>query len=308
VLTTLFDMQTQAGLWTEALNTVGDMARYKVIDNATATRRRAILFHQDAGAIRAKGKPYAALELMQKAHKRLPGFAPIAVQGALLAAELNKPRLARKMLEAAWRAEPHPEVARAYAGLDGHKTAAERLKQVERLHQKYADHVASELSLAEHAVAAGQWPDARAALERVVKKDPSASAYRMLAEVAQAEGDGEKTRMWLAKAVVAPPDSAWLCQSTGEVQARWSAFGPDGRFDSLRWGKPPKIVPMLGEQRALVIPPPAKTESPAKPPATVTTATPARKAEVVRVEPRAKPASPAASQAGAKPAGKVDAA
>ena len=59
----------------------------------------------------------------------------------------------------------------------------------------------------------------------------------MLAEVEQAEGDGEKARMCLAKAVDAPPDAAWLCQSTGEVRARWSAFGPDGRFDSLQLGQ-----------------------------------------------------------------------
>ena len=55
VLTTLFDLQTQAGLWNEALSTVGDMARYKVIDRATAIRRRAILFHQQAAEQRKLG-------------------------------------------------------------------------------------------------------------------------------------------------------------------------------------------------------------------------------------------------------------
>ncbi|MGH6917191.1 MAG: heme biosynthesis protein HemY [Geminicoccaceae bacterium] len=294
VLTTLFDLQTQAGMWTEALSTVDDMARHRVIDKATATRRRAILFHQEAAATRAKGRPYAALELMQKAHKRLPSLAPIAVQGAVLAAELNKPRQARKMLEASWRHAPHPEIARGYAGLDGKEQPAERLKQVERLHQQNPEHVASDLALAEHALAARQWSTARSALERVIRKDPTASAWRMLAEVEQAEGDGEKARMCLAKAVDAPPDPAWLCQSTGEVRARWSAFGPDGRFDSLHWGKPPKIVPMLGEERALIIPPPAaRPETPAgsRPPATTVApaASPAREAprgQVVRVDPK----------------------
>ena len=74
------------------------------------------------------------------------------------------------------------------------------------------------------------------------------------------------------------PIAAWLCQSTGEVRARWSAFGPDGRFDSLRWGKPPKIVPMLGDERALVIPPPpaARAEPPSgpRPPADAKPVTP----------------------------------
>jgi HemY protein len=319
VLTTLFDLQTQAGLWQEALSTLDDMARHRVIDKATATRRRAILYHQEAAAIRAKGRPYAALEMMQRAHKRLPSLAPIAVQAAGLAAELNKPRQARKMLEASWRQEPHPEIARAYAGLDG-KGPADRLKQVERLHQLYPEHVASDLALAEHALAARQWSTARTALERVIRKDPTASAWRMLAEVEQAEGDGEKARMALARAVDAPPDPAWLCQSTGEVRARWSAFGPDGRFDSLQWGRPPKIVPMLGDERALIIPPPpaAKAEPPgsrpptdAKPapaaatpaPATPPAAREASRGQVVRVDPKGSRPEPSRAQAG-----KVDAA
>jgi HemY protein len=319
VLTTLFDLQTQAGQWSEARSTADDMRRHRVIEKATANRWRAILLHQEAVAIRAKGRPYAALEMMQRAHKRLPSLAPLAIQAAQLAAELNKPRQARKILEASWRQEPHPEIARAYAGLDGKEHPAERLKQVERLRQLYPEHVASDLALAEHALAAQQWSTARAALEGVIKKDPTASAWRMLAEVEQAEGDGEKARMCLAKAVDAPPDAAWLCQSTGEVRARWSAFGPDGRFDSLQWGKPPKIVPMLGEERALIIPPPAARAEPpaAARPATATPATaasPARetsRGQVVRVDPKgaARPEAGRTEATRAEPkAGRVDAA
>jgi HemY protein len=282
------------------------MARYRVIDKATAVRRRAILNHQEAVAAQADGRPYAALELMQKAHKRLPSLAPIAVHAAELAGKLDKPRLARKILETSWRGEPHPELIRAFAGLEGQSSPAERLKQAERLRQLHPEHVASDLSLAEEAIVAKDWATARSALDRALKKDPTARAYRMLAEVEQAEGEGEKTRMYLAKAVDAPPDPAWLCQGTGEVRAVWSAFGPDGRFDSLRWGKPSKIVPMLGEERALLIPPSAPTRSEAKP--ATTTAAPAgaaRTAAVVRVEPAAKPAPDAKRNKGA---GKVDAA
>jgi HemY protein len=311
VLTTLFDLQTRAGLWTEALSTVNDMARYRVIDKATASRRRAILYHQEAVATQAAGRPYAALELMQKAHKRLPTFAPIAVHAAELARELNKPRLARKILETSWRGEPHPALTGAFARLEGQATSADRLKQAERLRQLHPEHVVSDLSLAAEAIVAKQWSTARAALDRVLKKEPTASAYRMLAEVEQAEGEGEKARECLAKAVDAPPDPAWLCQATGEVQATWSAFGPDGRFDSLRWGKPAKIVPMLGDQRALVIPPPAASRAeanpstPVTPVTTVTTAPRRDAAEVVRVEPKASAKPAGDAKAGER---KVDAA
>ena len=113
VLTTLFDLQTQAGLWDEALGTVADMARQKLIDRATATRRRAILYHQQAADRRKEGRPYEALSLARKAHKLLPSLAPLAVQACELAEQTDQPRIVRKVVEAAWRAQPHPALAQA---------------------------------------------------------------------------------------------------------------------------------------------------------------------------------------------------
>ena len=255
VLTTLFDLQTRSGLWTEALSTVSDMARHKLIDRSTATRWRALLYHQRAAAQRAAGRPYEALYLARKAHKLHPDFAPIAVQASALAEQSNQPRVARKVLESAWKAKPHPALAKAYFALGGNSSASERLKLAQRLHELQPRQLESELALAEQAIAAKAWPAAREALERARKLNPTASVYRLLAEVAQAEGDGERARAYLAQAVDAAPDHAWLCETTGQVRANWSAFGPDGRFDSLRWGAPPKIVPLLGDERAELIPP-----------------------------------------------------
>ena len=201
VLTTLFDLQTRSGLWTEALSTVRDMAKHKLIDRQTATRWRRLVPSAGRGAARRR-PPYDALSLARKAHKLQPDFAPIAVQTGALAEQANQPSLARKVLQRAWRAKPHPALAKAYLGLDGQVPASERLKAIERLHQLKPDDLESELALAEQAIAAKAWP-ARAALERA-RKGPTARVYRLLAEVAQAEGDGDQARAWLAQAVDAP--------------------------------------------------------------------------------------------------------
>jgi HemY protein len=222
-----------------------------------------------------------ALYLARKAHKLQPDFAPIAVQASALAEQSNQPRVARKVLESAWKAKPHPALAKAYLGLGGNSSATERLKLVQRLHQLQPNHLESELALAEQAIAAKAWPAAREALERARKLNPTASVYRLLAEVAQAEGDGERARAYLAQAVDAAPDHAWLCETTGQVRANWSAFGPDGRFDSLRWGAPPKIVPLVGDERAELIPPsPERAPQVPVPMTTVGPTTPARDAKV----------------------------
>ena len=152
VLTTLFDLQTRAGLWTEAQSTIGDMARRKLIDRATATRRRAVLLHQQAAAQRAAERPHEALRLARKAHKLQPDLAPLAIQAGELAEETNKPRVAVKVLEAAWRSEPHPALAKAYLGLNG-TTPDERFHQMERLYKLHPGHLESELAFARQAIA-----------------------------------------------------------------------------------------------------------------------------------------------------------
>ncbi len=246
VLTTLFELQTQGGEWRDAMATVNDMARQKLIDADTAHRHRAILLHLQSEKKDEEGRHQEAFENAKKAHKLLPGLAPIAVNAAKLAIKTDRHRAARKMLETSWKAAPHPALARALASQNTDQSPTERYKTIERLHQLNSSSLEGEMALAEQAVAAEQWPAAREALERAAKLGPTASVFRMFADVERATGaDADKIQGWLAKAVDAPSDPTWLCKATGETRARWSAFGPDGKFDSLRWGSPPTIVPML---------------------------------------------------------------
>jgi HemY protein len=246
VLTTLFELQTAVGEWREALATVNDMARQKLLDAATANRYRAILHHLQAMAKDEEGRHQEAFDNARKAHKLLPSLAPIAVSAARLAVKTDRHRAARKILEASWKVQPHPALARALAGQNAGQSPTERYRTFERLPQLNPSSLEGELALAEQAVAAEQWPAARDALERAVRLGATASVFRMFADVERATGgDADKIQGWLAKAVDAPSDPTWICRATGETRASWSAFGPDGKFDSLRWGSPPTIVPML---------------------------------------------------------------
>lgn len=246
VLTTLFDLQTEMGEWQDAMATVNDMARQKLIDSETANRHRAILLHLQAEKKDEEGRHQEAFDNAKKAHKLLPSLAPIAVGAAKLAVKTDRHRAARKMLETSWKAQPHPALARALASQTAGQSPTERYHMFERLHQLNPSSLEGELALAEQAVAAEQWPAAREALERAVKLGATASVFRMFADVERATGgDAERIQGWLAKAVEAPSDPTWICRATGETRANWSAFGPDGKFDSLRWGSPPTIVPML---------------------------------------------------------------
>jgi HemY protein len=248
VLTTLFDLQTRRELWPEARSTVAAMVRAKAIDRAKATRWRAILYHLQAAEERERGQSFEAFELAIKALRLAPDFAPIAAQHSELALEQHNRRRARRGLEACWEAAPHPALARAYAALAPDESPDDRLKRFEALHNLRPDHLQSQVTMAELAMLAKRWSTAREYLEKALKLDPTARVYRLLAELERVDGgDSERATMWLAKAMEAPPDPAWVCQVTGAVRATWSAFGPAGHFDSLRWTLPPKVTPMLDE-------------------------------------------------------------
>ncbi len=248
VLSTLFELQTEDNRWYEALGSVNDMARQKLLDPPTANRHRAILLHLQATEKGKEGRYQEAFDLAKKAHKMLPGLAPIAVKAAELAEKIEKYRIARKILETSWKAQPHPSLARALTALNADQSPADRFKMFQRLHQLKPESLEGEIALAEQAISAEQWPAAREALERAVALGPTASVYRMLADVERAtDGSAETIQSWLAHAVDAPSDPAWLCKSTGEAQVTWAPFGPDGKFDSLRWGSPPTLIPMLHE-------------------------------------------------------------
>ena len=79
---------------------------------------------------------------------------------------------------------------------------------------------------------------------------PTAGVYRLYADFERASGGGlEKVRGWLAKTLDAQPDECWVCEDSGEVLPEWHLFGTMGRFDSVHWERPPKIVRLAAGQR-----------------------------------------------------------
>ncbi len=115
-----------------------------------------------------------------------------------------------------------------------------RVRRFEKLAALDPQHRESRLTVAEAALAAGLWGEARAHLAKVAEAEggaPSARLCRLMARLEDGErGDGTAVRRWLMLAAEAPADPAWTCDRCGTQTGEWQArCAHCGAIDSLVW-------------------------------------------------------------------------
>ena len=134
---------------------------------------------------------------------------PAAALAGRVLAEGGEPRKATRIIETAWRANPHPDLADAYAHLRFGDSARDRLARIEALAKKAPGHVESALAVARAALDAREFAIARAALTPLLAA-PTQRVAMLMAELERAErGDEGRAREWMARALNAAPDPAW---------------------------------------------------------------------------------------------------
>lgn len=239
--TALFDYQCQAGEWQGALKTLEANAEAGTIDRARAQRLRAVLLAGRAMQLEA-GAPDEARGLASEAHRLAPDLVPAAVTAARLLTRHGDFRRAARILEAAWKTEPHPEIAAAYADVRPGDSVRDRLKRVRKLADMRPNHAEGAMAIARGAIDAHDWPAAREALAGLSKVQPSERVCLLMAEIEEGEhGDQGRVRAWLARALGAPRDPAWMAD--GRVFPQWAPVSPvTGRVDAFAWKVPPDRV------------------------------------------------------------------
>ena len=162
---------------------------------------------------------------------------PAATLAAQLLADAQEYRRASRTLEAAWRADPHPDLADAYADLRRGESARERLSRVEVLARHAPAHVESALAVARAALDAREFAVARAALKPWLVGPTQRVAEPMAELEALEHGDEVRAREWVTRALHAPRDPAWTAD--GFVSERWMPVSPvSGRLDAVQWKVP----------------------------------------------------------------------
>jgi HemY protein len=235
----LFDMQTAAGDWQGALITLSQNQSAKQITKDEFRRKRAVILTAQAQEMeQAGGSDQDMRPLLLEATKLAPGLTAAAILSAKVLKGLGEQRKAGKIVEAAWKQVPHPDLATAYADIKSDGTALDRLKRVRSLTGLMPDDLESKLALAKASLEAREWSDARAILEPLAEEHLTPRICMLMAQVEEGqEGDFGRVREWLARAVSAHRDPAWTAD--GQVSESWKPTSPvTGKLDAFEWKVP----------------------------------------------------------------------
>ncbi|AVO46752.1 heme biosynthesis protein HemY [Phreatobacter cathodiphilus] len=233
----VLENQTLGGDWDGALASIEKQYAARVIDKEQAKRRRAVLLTAKAVALEDRD-PAAAKALAIEAHGLAPTLVPAAVVAGRLYAADGDARKASRVIEAAWKATPHPDLAEAYAHARRGDSRLDELKRVEYLARLVPSHPEGLMAVARAAIDAGEFDVARRALDEITTERPTQRACLLQAEISAKEhGDHGRAREWMARALRAARDPVWTAD--GQASDVWLPASPvTGRLDAFEWKVP----------------------------------------------------------------------
>jgi HemY protein len=234
VLKTLFALEVAAGNWAEAEAALAKVLREGLLDKDIGARHRGALAYAEAAELNLKGDRAGARKGFKRALSLRPNFTPATVALARLDLSEGNKKRATKLVTEAWKADPHPGLARLFKELDVAESKADWLKRVRVLVAGRPDHPGSLLLLVDALMDAAQYEAVKPVLEKLTREAPSREAwqYRLaLAHVLKEDPDP------IEAALAHAEDGAlWQCDDCGHKPKGWSPLcGHCSSFDTIVW-------------------------------------------------------------------------
>ena len=243
IVETLFDLQIANGSWEEANKTLADSVRRKVKPESLVKKSRAVVLSALAQSKKLEGNEKEAIFASESALNYDKEFVPAALIRTGLISDVKSQRKAVSFIETFCKRKPHPKVLEAYVKLWQNE---EDLQKYQRL-QNLLDHKVADdevmLFMAQSALNAHLWREARSKIELIIEKKVTVSYCLLMSELERLEmHDDNSSKSWLEKASRALPDKTWACDSCGAVALEWSATcGDCHSFDTIIWKEPPRV-------------------------------------------------------------------
>jgi HemY protein len=240
----LLKLQSESADWKGARATLNAQARAGALPRDVWRRRDAVMALQEAKTMLDDTASPEAREAAIAANKASPDLIPAAAMAARTLTEKGDKKTATRVLKKAWEAQPHPDLAAAFAEIEPEESPAARLTRFKTLTAANPDADETRLLLAELNLAAEEFPAARRALGDLPTRHPTQRALAIMAAIERGEGsDDQVVRGWLAKALTAPRGKQWVCDQCHAIHSEWAPICPNcNGFDTLSWREPPETT------------------------------------------------------------------
>lgn len=247
---TLLRLQAQAQDWAGARSTLATKLKTGTLPRDVFKRRDAVLALSAAGAIVAEGATLQQQEQAIEANRLSPDLVPAAAMASRAHIAKGKKRNAAQVLKKAWGAQPHPDLAHAFAEIEPEETAQQRVSRFAQLAKLQPQHDETKLVMAELHIVAEDFPEARRVLGDLFERAPDARALTLMAAIERGEGASDAVvQGWLARALNAPRGPQWICDSCHHIHAHWAPVCEHcSSFDTMTWTTPdtPEIASATG--------------------------------------------------------------
>ena len=254
----LLELQANAHDWSGARRTLGAKLKYGGLPRDLHKRRDAVLALGHAKDITDERLSIEAREAAIEANRLSPDLIPAAIMAADGYIADKKPKNATRVIKKAWAAQPHPDLAAAFARIKPNETPKERLARFAMLTGQHGDHPETRMLKAELLIAAEDFQGARAALGGLAESDPTTRALAIMAAIEKGTGaDDAVVKGWLARALTAPRGPQWVCDNCQKANGAWEPVCEHcGAFDTLSWRQtdnPASALPAGAEMLPLIV-------------------------------------------------------
>jgi HemY protein len=268
VVESLFDLEAREERWQAAYETLAQAVKRRIVPPERARHYRGVILYELSLAALGSGDRRRGVNLAAQAQALAQNLAAPAAHHARLLLQDRRTGPAAKSVERAWRTAPHPELAQVYGEIYNGEAPLARVKRFERLAAQNPTARESYLALAEAALEAQLWGEARRYLEQAlsaappptgkpasgpplspspagegegrVLAGPTPRLCLLMARLEEAEhGSIGGMREWLGRTVGAMPDPRYICAACGGESLEWRSLCPHcASFDTLTWRTP----------------------------------------------------------------------
>ena len=183
-----------------------------------------------------------ARRLAKQAWQADPGFTPAALAYARRLREAGREKRAQEVLRGSWAKAPHPALAEA--ALEGSTDPTVRAWRFGALASAAPNHPESYFLRAQLELEKGNLPQARREADAAQSLGlDQRRVWRLMATIADREGDTEAAASAARRAADADPDPHWRCGRCGTIHDAWRPkCEACGAIGEITWGEPATVT------------------------------------------------------------------